>query len=293
MILLRSATITVASLERSIELYTRWLGYQLVEQGEISSDLANSWGATDSSGQAYAVLQPSSGKEIFLRLVQQDPVAGFKALRTFGWNAIEVCVSDVSAVNEQLKASPFEIIGPPRANAGLANIHPMQVKGPDEEVFFLTQINSDVAPFRLPRAASLIDQIFIMVIGCSDMKAGTDWFERHLGFSVGEKMQIAYTMLSKAYGQDMSTQFGLTTMMHEYDVFVEVDQYPDEAVPRPGREGELAPGIAMTTFITPDWDKLVGPWVSAPQVRQGCIYSGKRAGTMKGPDGALVEVVEL
>lgn len=293
MILLRSATITVESLVRSIELYTKWLDYNLVERGEISFSLAQSWGVPNSAGHAYAVLQPSSCKEIFLRLVQQEPVAGFKALRTYGWNAIEVCVSDVLVVNEKLKKSPFEIIGPPRANSGLANIHPMQIRGPDEEVFFLTQINSDVAPFKLPRAARLVDQIFIMVIGCSDTQVATDWFERHLGLSVGEKMQIAYTMLSKAYGQDVSTQYELTTMTHDYDVFLEVDQYPDEAVPRLCREGELAPGVAMTTFIIPDWDALIGPWISAPIVRQGCIYSGKRAGTMKGPDGALVEVVEL
>ena len=293
MTLLRAATVTVADLDHSIELYTRWLDYVLVERGEISHDLAESWGAHKSAGKPFAVLQPLSDREIYLRLVQQAPVAGFKALRTFGWNAIEICVSDVQAVHDKLKDSPFEIIGPPRANAGLANIHPMQIKGPDEEVVFLSQINTDVAPFKLPRASSLIDQIFIMVIGCSDMKAGTDWFTHHLGLSFGAEMEIAYTMLSKAYGQHISTQYTLTTMTHNYDVFLEVDQYPEEAVPRPGRRGELVPGVAMTTFVAPDWSSLRGPWISSPKPQQGCIYSSKRAGAMKGPDGALIEIVEI
>lgn len=292
MILLKAATVTVASLDRSIELYSRFLNYEVVEQGLISADLANDWKAPNVQGAPYAVLRPSSGREIYLRFIEQPPMPGFKALRTYGWNAIELCVTDVMQVYERLKDSPFDIIGPPRENPGLANIHPMQIKGPDEEVVFLTQINEDTPPYKLPRAESLIDQIFIMVIGCSDMPAAVSWFEENLGLSRGEEMSIAYTMLAKAYGKDLSTHYQLTTMTHDFDVFLEVDQYPDEATDRPKQEGLLPPGCCMTTFIHPNIDQISLPSGGAFIRHESAIYAGKRSITLAGPDGARVEIVE-
>ena len=167
----------------------------------------------------------------------------------------------------------------------------MQIKGPDEEVVFLTQINSDVPPFRLPRASSLIDQIFIMVIGCKDMAAATDWFKTNLGFSRGEEMQIAYTMLAKAYGKDLTTQYSLTTMVDDKDVFLEVDQYPAEAVSRRKHDGMLPPGCSMTTFILPKSRSQASDDKSLLSKHDGRIYSGKASKTLIGPDGALVEVI--
>jgi len=291
MILLKAGTISVSDLERSIDLYTRYLDYEVVERGSVPLQLAESWSASGVAGNSYAVLRPASGNEIYLRFVEQPPVDGFRGLRTFGWNAVEICVSDVTQVYERLKNSPFEIIGPPRENPGLANIHPMQVKGPDEEVVFLTQINSDTPPYKLPRAVTLIDQIFIMVIGCSDMAAAVSWFEENLNLSRGEEMQIAYTMLAKAYGKDLSTQYSLTTVTHDNDVFLEVDQYPEEAIERPAHKNMLPPGCALTTFYLPrnDQTPLSEGWELSEQ--DGAIYSNRRSTTLIGPDGALVEVV--
>lgn len=291
MILLRGATVTVASLDRSIELYQRYLNYRLIETGSVDSDVAESWQAPGVTGHAYAVLQPASGRDIYLRFVEQEPVPGFRALRTYGWNAIELCVSDVREVYARLKDSPFEIIGPPRENPGLANIHPMQIKGPDEEVVFLTQINADTPPYKLPRAQSLIDQVFIMVIGCRDVAAATTWFEVNLGLERGEDLKIAYTMLAKAYGKDLSTQYQLTTLMHDFDIFVEVDQYPAEATERHKQNGMLPPGCAITTFWHPEFDLIQRAQSNAAQTHAGVLYDGKKSVLLEGPDGALVEVV--
>lgn len=291
MILLRAATVTVASLDRSIELYSRYLNYRVIETGSIARELAESWDAPNVAGHAYAILQPASGRDIFLRFVEQEPVPGFRALRTYGWNAIELCVTDVMDVYARLKDSPFEIIGPPRENPGLANIHPMQIKGPDDEVVFLTQINADTPPYRLPRAQSLIDQVFIMVIGCRDMAAATTWFEMNLGLERGEDLEIAYTMLAKAYGKDLTTQYRLTTLTHDFDVFLEVDQYPEEATARPMQPGMLPPGCAMTTFWHPHFDLVQQAQGEPTQTHSGALYGGKRSIVLKGPDSALVEVI--
>jgi hypothetical protein len=48
----------------------------------------------------------------------------------------------------------------------------------------------------------------------------------------------------------------------------------------------------MATFVYPDFDALAGPWITPPHAPAGAIYGGARAATMRGPDGALIEIVE-
>lgn len=291
--LLRAATLSVADLARSIRNYESYFDYAVVERGPVPSELAASWDAPATAGSSYAVLQPASGADIYLRLVEQPPVVGYQALRSHGWNAIEICVQDVLAAAARMEGSPFEIIGPPREIDGLPAIYPMQVKGPDQEIVYLTQIRDDMPAFDLPRAASPIDRLFILVLGCSDMKASLAWMERHCGLAIGrDEMQIVYTMLAKAYGTPIDELHTISTMIHGRDVFLELDQYPKAAIARPRHAGRLVPGCAIATLWHPDFDALPGPWISAPVRREGPIYKGKHTATMKDLDGALIEIVE-
>lgn len=290
--LLRAATLTVSNITRSISLYGEYFDYNIVEEGKITTDLASSWGAPNSVDCPYAVMQPSSGAEIFIRFIEQPPHPDYLPLRSYGWAAIEICVQDVLAANERMKKSPFDIIGPPREIEGLDAIYPMQVKGPDGEIIYLTQIRDDLPAYDLPRAASPIDKLFILVMGCSCLDEGMNWMENHAGVSKGRDMEIVYTMLAKAYGSPMEDLHRIATMIHERDVFLELDQYPDAAIARPSHAGMLPAGCAIGTLWTPDFDALQGPWITPPQKYEGAIYKGKRAATMKNPDGALVEIVE-
>jgi len=290
--LLRAATVTVSDLQRTRDLYTRYFDYSVVEQGTISAVLADSWQTPESAGCPYVVMQPSSRAEIYVRFVEQPAVEGFKALRSYGWNAIEICVQDVMAVNARMLDSPFEIIGPPNKIPGLDAIHPMQVKGPDEEIVYLTQINDDLPEYNLPRASSLIDKLFILVMGCSDMDRSSSWMQQACGLAFGREMEIPYTMIAKAYGTPLDELHKICTLIHDKDVFLELDQYPDAAITRPKHDGMLVPGCAIGTLYHPDFDALPGPWLSPPTVRDGEIYKGKRVGVLKDPDGTLIEMVE-
>lgn len=290
--LLRAATVTVSDLSRSLDLYARFFDYSVVEQGEVSAALATSWQVPKTEGCPYAVMQPASGADIFLRFVEQPPVAGFKALRSYGWNAIEICVQDVMAVNARMEGSPFEIIGPPNKIPGLDAIHPMQVKGPDEEIVYLTQINDDLPEYNLPRAGSLIDKLFILVMGSSDMDRAAAWMQEKCGLAFGREMEIPYTMIAKAYGTPLDELHRICTLIHDQDVFLELDQYPDAAIPRARHDGMLVPGCAIGTLYHPDFDSLPGPWLTEPVVRDGVIYKNQRVGVLQDPDGTLIEMVE-
>ena len=295
--LMRAATLSVADLNRSIDTYCEWLDYSLEEQGELDEALATSWGAPNAAGCRYAVLRPASGRDIFVRFVENRIHPDFRALRTYGWSAIEICVTDVLAVNERILASPFEIIGPPKELDGLPAIYPMQVKGPDQEIVYLTQIREDLPEFDLPRAEALIDRLFILVMACSDMKASLKWMVEHLDIAIGrDELIIVYTMLAKAFDLPQEDPHTISTMVHGKDVFLELDQMPSQATPRPAYAGELPQGVAIGTFWVPDFDEIdrrnKGLWISEPTIHDSVVYQGKRSGTLRALDGTLVEVVE-
>lgn len=290
--LLRSATVSVADLARAQDTYARWLDYSTVESGALPADLAASWGRPKAAGRPYAVMQPKSGAEVYIRFVENEPHPDYLALRTYGWAAIEICVTDVLAAHERIKDAPFEVIGPPREIDGLPAIYPMQVKGPDQEIVYLTQIREDLPAYDLPRAESPIDKLFILVLACSDMHASLKWFEDHIGFPTGRVMDIEYTMLADAFGTPRSELHTISTAVHDRDVFLELDQYPEAATVRPGAADDLPQGVALGTFLHPDLNAVTANWITPPVARDGALYAGQLTGAVMAPDGTLVELVQ-
>lgn len=291
--LLRAATLTVADPAATAARYAQWLDYGIVESGTLAADLAASWGCANSAGRDYVVMRPSSGAAVFLRFVAGDPMPEYQPLRSFGWAAIEICVEDVLTVNDRMRQSPFEIIGPPKEIPGLPTIYPMQVKGPDKEIVYLTQIRGDLPDQDLPRAASLIDKLFILVMAASDLTRSLEWFRDTVGLSFGRSVEIPYTMISKAFGQPLDTRHTLCTMTDGRDVFLELDQLPPEATARPRHDGQLPPGIALCTLLHRDLSAVRGDWITPPVRRNGPIYDGRLTGTLRAPDGTLVELLQV
>ncbi|MGJ8563021.1 MAG: VOC family protein [Alphaproteobacteria bacterium] len=294
--LIRAATLTVENLKRSQTAYCKWLDYKTVERGKVDEGLAVSWGAPKSAGQPYCILQPASKANTYLRLIEQPERADYKPLRTYGWAAIEICNQDTLAVNARMKQSPFEIIGPPKELDGMPAIFPMQIKGLDQEIAYLTEIRDNLPDYDLPRAGSLIDKLFILVMACSDMEKAGEWLEKHLLLTKGASMEIIYTMINAAFDLPETSKHAIATLQHERDVFLEIDHYPKGATPRAAHTGMLPPCAAIGTFIHPEFDEVMavnkGLWITHPERRDGVIYKGKRAGTLRGPDGTLIELIE-
>jgi len=293
MLPIRAATLVTPDPDAAAALYGQWMDYSLVEVGEVTPELAASWGTPGAAGRRFTVCRPASGQPVYLRFVQGETHPDYQPLRSYGWAAIEICVQDVEAVHTRMQASPFEVIGPPAPLDGMPNIVAMQVRGPDQEIVFLTHIMSPNFPeFDLPSAQSLIDRIFILVLACSDMEGAKTWFEGALKLRAGSTIELAYNVLSDAFGLAPDHKHAIATLSQGRNVFLEVDQYPAEAIPRPQYPGELPPGVAMATLVHPDLDALEGPWIVPPHTPPGAIYGGARAATLRGPDGVLIEVVE-
>ncbi|WP_324699580.1 VOC family protein [Novosphingobium sp. RL4] len=292
MTLLKCATHVVADLPAAVDRYRDWMGYRLVEQGVVPPDLAAAWQAPASAGRGYALMQPASGEAVFLRFVEGDPVPGYAPIRSYGWAAIELCVSDVEAVNLRMLESPFEVIGPPRELDGFATVKPMQVRGADQETVYLTEILAPGPDTGLPQPRSLVDRPFIMVLACPDLRKSAQWVKDVLGLPVIDPVAIRYSMITLSFGLEEDAKTELVTAKGAGQVFLELDQYPEGATERPRHPGALPPGVAITTMLHPDLARLEGHWAAMPVVREGPLYDGRRSGVLVTPEGALLEVIE-
>jgi hypothetical protein len=290
--LVRAATLSVADVDRGIRRYAGFLDHVVIEEGRIASDLAKSWGTPGMTDRRYAVMRPASGLPVDLRLIEAEPCPDYRALRSFGWSALEICVADVHATQARLLDSPFEIIGPPAAIASLPTIHPMQVIGCDDEVVYLTQILQPGPSTGLPFVHAPIDRLFIVVLACADLDITARWCAEQFGIGLGQDLSIPYSMLNRAFDLPMTTLHRLIAADHEGDLFLELDQSPAGTVTRNVWPGQLPPGIALCTFTHPDIDAIPGPWYTPPVVREGAIYEGRRVGVLRSPEGALFEVVD-
>lgn len=292
MTLLACATHVVADLTLATARYVEWLDYRVVLQGPLNAELAAAWGAPASAGRASALLQPSSGANTFLRLVEGDPVPGYLPLRTYGWAATEICVQDVAAVHARILQSPFRVIGPPKPLDGFEMVIPMQVEGPDREIVYLTQMPEDGSALGLPVPVGVIDRPFIMVLASADIAGTIAWGREVLGLEVSDPVAIRYTMLVRSFGLADGEKTQIATAGQPGDTILEFDQYPAAATPRPCHAGALPPGVAVVTIRHPDIDRLAGYWVSRPVPRDGPLYGGRRSGVLRSPDGALLEVID-
>ncbi|MET0365088.1 MAG: VOC family protein [Sphingobium sp.] len=293
MTLLKCATHIVADVDAAVERFARWLDYAVIEDVRVSAELAGIWDAPATAGRRSVVMQPASGSPVFLRFIQGDPVPGYLPIRTYGWAAIEICVQDVEAVNARMLASDvFEVIGPPKPLDGYPTVKPMQVRGPDQETIYLTEIGTTDPDSGLPSPKALIDRPFILVLACADLRETTRWMAEVLGLELTDPVAIRYSMIALAFGLPPEDRHELVTGMWKGQIFLEADQYPTGATVRPCHPGALPPGVSIATITHPDFDSMAAHWIAPPVECGGPVYAGRRVGVVRTPDGALLEVID-
>lgn len=285
--------ITTPDLDAAITDYADKLQLTLVERGAIDADLAASWGCPASAGARFAALQPKSGAHCFFRLVEAPVPADFRPTRTYGWAAYEMTVQDVTGWPERLAGSGFRIVGQPKPLDGLPFIVAMQMLGRGDEMLYLTEIFGDTPGSELPRAASLSDHIFIAVLASPDREASVAWYRDRLRLEPGGSYTLTYTMINNAFGLPPTHRTTLTMVQKGAMPIMEVNDYPAEATERPCNPGMLPPGNSLLTLAVDSLDALDLPFIAQPRPREGALYGGRRAATVRGPAGELVELLEI
>lgn len=285
-------TIATPDLDAALVDYRDRLGLAVVEQGTVPQALVESWAAPAIAGARMALLQPASGAHCFVRLVEQPLPLGFLPTRTFGWNAYEITVEDVFGWPDRLIGSGFDIVGPPREIAGLPYFVAMQMLGRGREMIYLNEVRSDTPTSDLPKAASQVDHIFIVILATADRAETMRWYEERLGLDEGGTYTIEYTMINNAFDLPAGTQSTISMLQHGRMPIVEVDGYPEAATPRDTPAGCLPPGNALVTLAIDSLDRDL-PFLTLPAKRDGPLYAGCPVATVRGPAGELLELVEI
>lgn len=285
---IKMATIAVPDLDAIEPLYKEWLGYEVVERGDVPEELANSWGAPKSAGRPFIMMQPESGTDVYIRAVEIDPVPGHKAMTTWGWNAIEIIVDDPDAVYEKLLDSPFTLLGKPKGLKNYPSIRATQFKGPAEDVLYLTAETGDRTNSLLPRPGAFVGRIFIMVVAGPDINALQDWYVETFDMARGPINNSPIDLINEAQGLPLGSERPLTIVgLSEHGNILELDGYGENTGPRLQNEGQLPPGMAMTSVIVDSIDAIDVETITAPVTTYG-----SRSATVVGPAGELLELIE-
>lgn len=286
------ATIGVPDVAKAQAMYEQAIGLYEVNKGTVSERVAASWGAPAMQGRSWVMMRCESGDPTFrMRIVEVDPVPGYKAMGTWGLNAIEMISQDIYAVNEKVLAAGFEVIGEPRPlSEAYASVHAMQVKGPGEEVFYFAGDVTGENEFGLIAANTLVDRIFNAVVGTPNITASRVFYNSVLGMSLGNVQQFKVRVVADAlgYSRDRAIAMGGARGTRPGSS-IEFDAYPVEhSGPRPRAKGQLPPGVSMISLATNDFDAIDVAFISEPVV----LYGGGRAATFVGPAGEWVEIIE-
>lgn len=288
---IKIATIGAPDLDTLEEWYTTWLKYEVIERGTVSDDVARSWGTPNTAGRRFITMQSDAKDDVYIRGVEIDPVPDYKAITTWGWNAIEIIVDDIDSLHETMIKSPFRHIGGPAFLGGNnASIKAAQYVGPAEDVIYLTCETGDRSTSPLPIPRGEVDRPFIMILSGPDIDEMESFYV--------EKFKMTYNsyrftstggLISKMQGRPMDQQYNLGLIRcRERGNSIELDEYPADTGPRPTAQGQLPPGVAMTSFSIDNLDQAKVDFIAEPITQ----YGGLRTATFVGPTGELTELIE-
>lgn len=285
-------TLLVLGEGHSERAYREAFDYRVVERGEISGVLANGWELPRAAGRRYTLLQPASGAEVYIRLIETDNVGNYQPLRTLGWNAVEIQVQDVDRRVAALEPALFELVGEPAFLTGTDNIRAAQVLGPARELLYLTEVLDPArSRFNIGAATTPVDRVFIMVLGTADVGATAAFYQDRFEQEIAGPFPYRVGVLARAWGQPDDTLYDLSIAQLEGPFLIEIDQYPAAAQPRSATAAGLPYGPAMVSFSVPDLDALarrLGKTVTHPPEAP---YAGRGSVLVQGPSGEWIELV--
>ncbi|MFM8516756.1 MAG: hypothetical protein ACKODA_02575 [Nevskiaceae bacterium] len=290
-----AVTLVVADLATVEKAYVEWLGYRVIERGVLSAEQAAVWDAPAAAGSRLVVLQPASGAQTYLRLIERPATSGFRAMATHGWNSNEILVEDPSALERRFGAadSPFRVVGPTAPLGSFSTVIAMQAIGPGGELNYFTRIPPTGGTFIKTPAQSPVDRTFIVVLGGPSMDALRRFYADILDMKPTEPYSSTVNVLRDALNLPIDARTRIALVPISPGFLIELDEYPPVTVPRPIRAGDLPPGMAMVSFATGSFAARTLPWVKPPAAGStSVIYSGRRAGVVRGAAGEWIELVE-
>lgn len=256
-------TFTAPDLAAVEDAYRRFLGYRVVERGQLTASQSEAWHCPADAAAKTLLLAPAAADDFLFRVVESPAVDGYLPFGSFGWNAAEIIVRDVDALAERLADSPFEIVGEPQDLSFSEDIRAMQILGPGKELLYLTQFKRAVPGLDVPDARCDVDRTFIVILGGPSMDALQDFYADRFQVPRAPAVESRVKGMSAAFGLDPEHRYPIAALPLAGQCLIEVDQMPDQAQARLGHAGRLPPGISVVSFAATDTDTATGSLMGA------------------------------
>jgi catechol 2,3-dioxygenase-like lactoylglutathione lyase family enzyme len=291
---IQMATIAVPDLAAVEAWYAGALNYSVSRREKVTRALAASWGTPGMAGREMIVMLPEAGGDVGIRAIAVDPRPAPAPYTYAGWSAIEIAVRDVDALHAHLQTGwlqpPITVMGPPRALTPTSPIRAMQVRGPAGEVLYLTANTGDRLKSNHPEPRGLVDRPFIAVLAGPELGALKGFYRGAFALADQGDMQLPVPSRAKVHGLPPEHIYTIAVLVcAERGNKIELDEFPAESLkPQPRTLGQLPPGTAMMSFAVRDLDAITVPTLARPEK----LYDGRRAATVLGPAGELIELIE-
>ena len=302
---IRMVTISSSDVTASARRYVHYLGYDLVEDGTLTTHVANAWRAPAMAGRSYLVLRSPDPVPVFVRFVETAaPKEPYAPVSSAGWNALELLVRDPYAIHSSLVDSPFKHLDGPAPLMGGSSVHAAQYLGPDGEVLYLTADLKHNQDSTLARTQHRVGRPFIVVIAGADIDVISQFYAQNFKLTEAFRVKLPIPFMAAAQQRELTHTYPLALLrLQQFSHSIEIDEYP-EAPARARRAGELPPGISVVTFCgavsnaqasigsrnTDDSSGMIPGLRKVSKVR-GIAYAGQTVSFLNGAGGELIEVL--
>lgn len=288
------ATHCVPDLRACVPVYCDLLDYRLVDEGRLPATLAAAWATPDMQGMPYALLQPASRAEVYLRFIQTGNAGGYWPPVTQGWIATEILTTDPEAVLAKLRTTAFTHIGGP------ADLYPspksaraLQMAGPAGELMYFTRILPGGSRFGLHGARCFVDRPFIMVVGGTSLPDIHAFYGDVLGLQIWEQAPFRIGQMSRVLHLPPQTSYPISlARIPGRSFLLELEELPPYIGRRNVPEGQLPEGLAMVSFAAAPLHELRLDFRAAPRAIDLLPYKGRKVAVVEGPAGEWLELIE-
>lgn len=290
----RAATLNSEDMAGVAQWYIKWFDYRVREQGTLDAGLARSWGVPAMAGRAFMLLSSDGSPDVYLRIVQGDKAPAFNPRTTYGWGSLEFILKDLDLQYRKMKAGGVGIFREPASLGGIfASIHAMQVFGPMNMTHNLTVETAPAETSNLPIARSQVDRMFLVGLNGPDLAALSAFYVQTFAMTKGPDYEYEIPVLAEALNMPKDHKYKLSLVRSaQKGNTIELHDLPKPGGPRPVVPGQLPPGVAMVSFGVKDLNAVTAPYIAAPATRPGQVYAGRRAATLTGAAGELIELIE-
>jgi hypothetical protein len=280
-------TVSAPDLDAIERAYSRNFNYRVCETGTVSEAQAALWGTKGMAGARTLIMEPPSGSDFVFRFIERPADPSYVPLTTWGWNASEVLVENVDALAEQLVDGDFEILGEPKNLSFTDDIRAMQLRGPANEILYMTELKAPIPGMDLPTSTCFVDNTFIVILGGSDINAMIESYAQQFDIAPAPIMESRITVASKAFGLSIEHRYPISALSINDQCMIEVDELPAQAGPRKSDPDLLPPGIAMVSFRS---SAAAGPQAITCE---SMPYGGHAATCTSGAAGELIELIHI